>query len=85
MQTKNNVVNWRVIQLWLSFMCLRFNDIRMEIVELGVWRGEALELVARALNETKGKNMIIGLVLLKSIQFSTPLRSIFKEIIYKLF
>ena len=31
-----------------------------DIIELGVWRGGALELVAHALTEFKGKNRIIG-------------------------
>ena len=46
--------------LWWSVKYLCENDLRGDIVELGVWQGGALEIVAHALNEFKGNNRIVG-------------------------
>ena len=46
--------------LWWSVKYICENDMRGDIVEMGVWQGGALELVALALNEFKGNNGIVG-------------------------
>jgi O-methyltransferase len=46
--------------LWWSVKYLCENEMGGDIVELGVWQGGALEIVAHALNEFKGSNRIVG-------------------------
>jgi len=46
--------------LWWSVKYLCAKGLDGDIVEFGVWKGGALELVAYALNEYKGTNKIVG-------------------------
>lgn len=46
--------------LWWTVKYLCNNDMRGDIIEMGVWQGGALEIVAHALNVFKGRNRIIG-------------------------
>jgi len=46
--------------LWCSVKYICNNDMHGDIIEMGVWQGGALELIAHALNEFKGNNKIIG-------------------------
>lgn len=46
--------------LWWSVKYICNNNLNGDIIEFGVWRGGALELIAYALNEYQGSNRIIG-------------------------
>lgn len=46
--------------LWWSVKYICKSKLNGDIIEFGVWRGGALELIAYALNEYQGSNRIIG-------------------------
>ena len=58
---KNTMLSTEALyDLWWSVKYICKNELNGDIIEFGVWRGGALELIAYALNEYQGSNRIIG-------------------------